>query len=65
MPFNTELARVDLASLVLIIPPRLMVPHVEGRTISLEIVVAKLNGSGAKCDSSTGRKRASIPDLGK
>jgi hypothetical protein len=63
-PFDADLAYVDLASRVLIIPPKLMVPHVEGRIVGLEIVVAELDSSRAKCDSRTGRRRCSIPNLG-
>jgi hypothetical protein len=63
-PFDADLAYVDLALRVLIIPPKLMVPHVEGRIVGLEIVVAELNSSGAKCDGRSGRKRGSIPNFG-
>ena len=63
-PLDSELAHVDLVTRMFIIPPKLMVPHIERRIIGLEIVMAKLNSSGTKCDGNTGRLRGSIPDLG-
>src|SRR5260221_9174403 len=64
-PLHAELAHLDFASRVFIIPPKLVVLHIEGRIVFLGIVMAKLNGSGTKSDGITGRDRSSIPGLDK
>jgi hypothetical protein len=67
-PLNAELADVDLVSWVFIVPPKFVVFHVEVRIVSLvslEIVMTKLDSSGAKRDGNTGRLRGCIPVLGK
>jgi hypothetical protein len=63
-PLHTELAHLDFASRVFIVPPKFVVLHIQGRIVFLGIVMAKLDGSGAEGDSSAGRDRTSIPDLG-
>jgi hypothetical protein len=64
-PLDAELAYVNLVLRMFIIPPKLVVPHIQAIILSLEIIMTKLNSSRAQCDSGTGRVRGSIPDLGK
>jgi hypothetical protein len=64
-PLDPELAHVHLVPRVFIIPPKLVVPQIEGSILSLEIIMAKLDGSGAERDNGTRGDRGSIPDLGK
>jgi hypothetical protein len=49
---------------MLVIPPKLVAPHIEGRVMSLIIVVAKLDYSMSEHDSSTYRSPNSIAGLG-
>jgi hypothetical protein len=52
-PLDAELAHTNPAPWMLVIPAKLVVPHIEGRVMSLIIVVVKLDHGMSEHDSNT------------